>query len=192
MVRADATQYEGWFYEGAGIYRHVWLNKYQNTHIATDGIFAYSIVVNKKATVTVETTVANEDDTVVNYSINTYLLDKSGKIISTAFEQKFSSGSSGEKISKQNIAVSNPNLWPLENPYLYKLVVDVKKAGKIIDTKILRFGIRTIEIKTNGVFLNGNYVKIHGTNNHQDHAGMGSALPDYLQYYRISLFSEGW
>ena len=190
VVRADATQYEGWFYEGAGIYRHVWLNKYQNTHIATDGIFAYSTVMNKKATVTVETTVANEDDTVVNYFINTYLLDKSGKIISTAFEQKFSSGSSGEKISKQNIAVSNPNLWSLENPYLYKLVVEVKQAGKIIDTKTLRFGIRTIEIKTNGVFLNGNYVKIHGTNNHQDHAGMGSALPDYLQYYRISLLKN--
>ncbi|HET6723573.1 MAG TPA: beta galactosidase jelly roll domain-containing protein, partial [Chitinophagaceae bacterium] len=32
-VRVDATQYEGWFYEGAGIYRHVWLNKYSNTHI---------------------------------------------------------------------------------------------------------------------------------------------------------------
>src|SRR5690606_23451602 len=25
VVRVDATQYEGWFYEGAGIYRHVWL-----------------------------------------------------------------------------------------------------------------------------------------------------------------------
>ena len=57
----DATQYEGWFYEGAGIYRHVWLNKYQNIHIANDGVFAYSTIANNKATLTVETTVANED-----------------------------------------------------------------------------------------------------------------------------------
>ena len=41
VVRADATQYEGWFYEGAGIYRHVWLNQYNNLHIADDGVFAY-------------------------------------------------------------------------------------------------------------------------------------------------------
>ena len=34
VVRVDATQYEGWFYEGAGIYRHVWLNQYDNIHIA--------------------------------------------------------------------------------------------------------------------------------------------------------------
>ena len=28
VVRVDATQYEGWYYEGAGIYRHVWLDQY--------------------------------------------------------------------------------------------------------------------------------------------------------------------
>ena len=44
VVRVDATQYEGWFYEGAGIYRHVWLNEYNNTHIANDGIFVYTDV----------------------------------------------------------------------------------------------------------------------------------------------------
>jgi beta-galactosidase len=38
--------------------------------------------------------------------------------------------------------------------------------------------------------LNGQHVKIKGTNNHQDHAGVGSALPDYLQYYRIEQLKE--
>ena len=41
VVRVDATQYEGWFYEGAGIYRHVWLNQYNNIHISDDGVFVY-------------------------------------------------------------------------------------------------------------------------------------------------------
>ena len=44
VVRVDATQYEGWFYEGAGIYRHVWLNQYNNIHIAHDGVFVYTDV----------------------------------------------------------------------------------------------------------------------------------------------------
>ena len=38
-VRVDATMEEGWFYEGAGIYRHVWLNKTSPLHVATNGSF---------------------------------------------------------------------------------------------------------------------------------------------------------
>lgn len=62
--------------------------------------------------------------------------------------------------------------------------------GKIIDTDNIRFGIRTIHITAKGLFLNGKYIKIKGTNNHQDHAGVGAALPDYLQYYRIFLLKQ--
>ena len=190
VVRVDATQYEGWFYEGAGIYRHVWLNKYQNTHITTDGVFAYSSIVNNKATLTVETTVNNEDYAAANYSVNIYLTDRGGNLVGTAKEQPISLITSEERIIKQTIAISNPTLWSLENPYLYRVVVELKSGGKIIDTKKMRFGFRTVEIKTNGVFLNGNHIKILGTNNHQDHAGLGSALPDYLQYYRIGLLKN--
>src|SRR6185295_12961889 len=66
----------------------------------------------------------------------------------------------------------------------------VRSEGKIIDTKTTRFGIRTIVMNENGLFVNGKYVKVKGTNNHQDHAGVGSALPDYLQYYRIRLLKQ--
>jgi beta-galactosidase len=86
--------------------------------------------------------------------------------------------------------VANPHLWSLEDPYLYRVTVNVRSSGKIIHSIVQRFGIRTVEIKPNGVFLNGKYVQIKGTNNHQDHAGVGSALPDYLQYYRIGLLKE--
>lgn len=190
VVRADATQYEGWFYEGAGIYRHVWLNKYQNTHIISDGVFAHATVENNKAAVTVETTIANESESTSSYSINTYLTDRTGKIVGTAKEQTVASNSSEEKTTKQTIAVNNPTLWSLENPYLYRVVVEVKQNGNIIDTKKMKFGIRTIDIKPNGVFLNGKYVKIQGTNNHHDYAGVGSAQPDYLHYYRIDLLKN--
>ncbi len=57
-VRVDATQYEGWFYEGAGIYRHVWLNEYNNTHIATDGVFCfYRNVKGNNASVSIQSTI---------------------------------------------------------------------------------------------------------------------------------------
>ena len=61
VVRVDATQYEGWFYEGAGIYRHVWLNKFNNVHLAQDGVFVHASVQNKQATVSIEATVENKN-----------------------------------------------------------------------------------------------------------------------------------
>lgn len=189
-VRVDATQYEGWFYEGAGIYRHVWLHQFQNTHIANDGVFAYSKINNNNATLQIETEVLNDGNPSSLVTIKTYLTERNGKIIATAKEELIHVKILEQKTIKQTINISNPILWNLQNPYLYRVVVEIKENGKIIDSKKIRFGFRTIEIKTNGVFLNGKHIKILGTNNHQDHAGVGSALPDYLQYYRISLLKN--
>lgn len=187
VVRVDATQYEGWFYEGAGIYRHVWLNSYPNTHIATDGIFAYANINGNKAILNVETTVANEYADSTGLSVSTYLADRNGQRVAAAKEQAITLGNNEEKTIKQSIAVSSPRLWSIEQPYLYRVVVELKRNGKVIDQQLRRFGFRTIDIRPNGVFLNGKHVKIKGTNNHQDHAGVGSAMPDYLYYYRLSL-----
>jgi hypothetical protein len=56
-VRVDATQYEGWFYEGAGIYRHVWLEQYHPLHFAEGGVFVHSEVRQNAATVNLEMTI---------------------------------------------------------------------------------------------------------------------------------------
>ncbi len=189
VVRADATQFEGWFYEGAGIYRHTWLNKYQNVHIATDGIFAHADIQNNKATLTVETTLANED-AVSDATVTASLLDKDGKILAKSNEQPFNLNLLEEKTLKQIVTINNPHLWSLDDPYLHRVLVEVKSKGVLIDKQILRFGFRTVEIKTNGIFLNGKHTKIHGVNCHQDHAGVGSAIPDYLQYYRMNLLKN--
>ncbi|MCC6280737.1 MAG: glycosyl hydrolase 53 family protein, partial [Saprospiraceae bacterium] len=88
------------------------------------------------------------------------------------------------------ISLANPRLWNLDDPYLYRIQVNLKKAGKLVDRQTLKFGFRNIEIKPDGMFLNGKKMKILGVNCHQDHAGVGSALPDYLQYYRIKLLKN--
>jgi beta-galactosidase len=190
VVRVDATQYEGWFYEGAGIYRHVWLNQYHPVHITQDGIFAHSRVKGKEATVTVETEVQNQSFSTANVSVVSFLTDRAGRKMVTAPEQPIPVGVNGKITLQHNLKMMNPTLWSLDNPYLYRVVSVVKQGGKVVDSISQRFGIRTIEIKPNGVFLNGQYVKIKGTNNHQDHAGVGAALPDYLQYYRIRLLKQ--
>ena len=190
VVRADAAQFEGWFYEGAGIYRLVWLNTYNNLHIAKDGVFAYSKVINKTAVISVETTVENDNFSSGSTSVKAFLKDRNGVIVGSSKAQVLSLTAGGSGTLKHTITITDPMLWSLENPYLYRVVVQLSKGTAVQDVSTFRFGIRTVDIKVNGIFLNGKYVKIKGVNNHQDHAGVGSALPDYLQYYRIGLLKN--
>ena len=191
VIRVDATQYEGWFYEGAGIYRHVWLNITDKNFIPVDGVFIYSEVKGKNAEVTIETTIQNNNLKNSNSFVYSYITDRNGKILVKTKEQKVNLGIFKNQTIKQHLQLKNPELWSLENPYLYKVVSVLKSENQIIHQTKTRFGIKTIHFDAKeGFFLNGKQLKIQGTNNHQDHAGIGSALPDYLQYYRIKLLKE--
>jgi beta-galactosidase len=192
VVRVDASQYEGWFYEGAGIYRHVWLNEFDNLHLAEDGgVFVYAKVAGASATVNVETKLENKNPGSSDCSVYSYITDREGNQIAKTAEQRFALRSNENKTTRQQAKVRSPRLWTLEEPYLYRVVTIVKTGNNIIDKKITRFGIRTIRMDAKeGFFLNGKHLKIQGVNNHQDHAGVGSALPDYLQYYRVRLLKE--
>ena len=190
VVRVDASQYEGWFYEGAGIYRHVWLNQYNNVHIVQDGVFVYTNLQKNSVIVNVETTVKNQSLSSATCSIAAIVTDRDGKIAGKTSEQPVTLNANETKTIKQKISFTNPKLWSLENPYLYRIIPTVKLNGKIVDDERLRFGIRDVSISAKGLFVNGKYVKVHGVCCHQDHAGVGSALPDYLQYYRIRLLKD--
>ncbi|MGV3527767.1 MAG: beta-galactosidase GalA [Flavisolibacter sp.] len=190
VVRVDATQYEGWFYEGAGIYRHVWLNVTNNLHLVHDGLFAHASVKGNTATVHVEAEIENKNLNSSEANVLFFLTDRNGKKVAQSVAQAVSLKVNEKKKVVQKLTLNNPHLWSLEDPYLYRIIAMVKHRGKKIDSLQHRIGIRTIEVKPNGVFLNGKHVKLKGTNNHQDHAGLGSALPDYLQYYRIRLLKE--
>lgn len=191
VVRVDATQYEGWFYEGAGIYRHAWLNITDKIFIPNDGIFVHSEVKGKNATVTTETTVQNNNLKNANCSVLSYITDRNGKILAKTSEEKLTLGIRKDITVKQKLNLTNVQLWDVDNPYLYKVVSVVKAGNQIVHQTKTRFGIKTVKFDAKeGFFLNGKSIKIQGTNNHQDHAGVGSALPDYLQYYRIKLLKE--
>jgi beta-galactosidase len=192
VVRVDASQYEGWFYEGAGIYRHVWLTQKQNIHINENGVTVRSFVRDNKAHISVGISISNkhllESKNVLVYS---YITDRSGKKLKQSPDNKIIIDAQETRITMQNLELDNPHLWSLEDPYLYKIVTIVKSGNTIIDEQRVRIGIRTIEIDAaKGLSLNGKPVKVQGVNCHQDHAGVGSALPDRLQYYRIGLLKE--
>ncbi|HEY4063883.1 MAG TPA: beta-galactosidase GalA [Puia sp.] len=192
VVRADATQDEGWFYEGAGIYRHVWLNTMSDAHIEDKGgVFVHTLQKGKDAEVTIETHVENKDIHPVDLTISAVLTDRSGAVLTTskATPLRLAVDESGKVV--RTLAIRGATLWSLDNPYLYRAIAILRAGGRVIDSFRVRFGVRTIRIdKDKGLFVNDQPVKIQGVSCHQDHGGLGSALPDYLQYYRIGLLKE--
>jgi len=186
-VRADASLEEGWFYEGAGIYRHVWLVKTAPLHVARHGTFVTSALKDNTADVTVQITVANEGPNAATFDLEQTILDGAGQAVAASNTTLLSlaAGASGEFTNL--MAVSRPKLWSIETPHLHKLVTTIKSGGAEVDRYETTFGIRSIRFDAHeGFFLNGQPVKLKGVNNHQDHAGVGAALPDALQEFRIA------
>ncbi len=191
LVRVDATESDGWFYEGAGIYRHVWLVKTSPVHVKQWGTFVTSAINQGEATLSIRTEVCNDSQTAANARVVSTVLDPKGNAVARAVTATVAIPLRSEQEYEQKIAVSQPTLWSLEERNLYTLVTEIRAGGDVVDRYETRFGIRSIKVDAReGVLLNGKPVKIKGTCNHQDHAGLGAALPDAVQYYRVRKLQE--
>jgi beta-galactosidase len=193
-VRVDATKTEGWFYEGAGIYRHVWLDKTAPVAIAPDGIYVQSKfkgnIPQGSPEIAVEARLLNTGSNAANVKVNCEILSPDGKSL-----KQFSETATVERKSECGVKlaakVASPILWSPEAPRLYKLITTVSVAGKTVDRQETAFGIRTVGFNaTNGFLLNGKHYELHGTCNHQDHAGVGAAIPDALEEFRVRTLKE--
>lgn len=193
-LRVDATLSEGWFYEGAGIYRHVWLTKTSPVHIASWGNYIQSTFksgVKGPASLTITSEVVNTTQEPATCTVHASILNPSGETVATIRSKPTTIAAAENSIIEMQTTIAHPELWSIEKPHLYRLVATVSVNGKAVDQDSTTFGIRTIRFDENkGFFLNDAPVKIKGTCNHQDHAGVGAALPDRLQYYRIELLKQ--
>ena len=191
VVRVEATGREGWFYEGAGIYRHVWLVKTSALHVAHAGTFVTSALTRNGATLTVATQVDNDADLDASGSIGQAVLDASGRVVAAARPRPLNVPAWSRTETSETIDVPAPALWSPDTPAMYTLVTTIESAGAVVDRYETPFGIRTVAFDADkGFLLNGAPLVIKGTCNHQDHAGVGAALPDRLQWYRIERLKE--
>ena len=188
-VRADATLEEGWFYEGAGIYRDAWLMKSAAVGVAPFGTFVYADLKQPydKATIHVETEVNNHSLTTQQCEVSHRLLDADGREVAKS-ESSTIMLRAKQTLNSQllTLNLNSPHLWSPADPYLYKVETTVKVDGCVTDMYETTTGIRDIEFDADrGFLLNGQPLKLKGVNMHQDHAGVGAAIPDALQAWRI-------
>jgi len=185
-VRVDATMPEGWYYEGAGIYRHVWLTKTSPVHVAPNGTWVTTRVAATAASVTARASLLNEGKQAQTCAVTQTVLDAQGRVVGSQKQDAVALLPFQQREISLTLPVADAKLWDLESPYLYTLRTTVLVGNQEVDRYDTPFGIRTIRFDANeGFFLNGKPVKLKGTNNHQDHAGVGTALPDELHYFRI-------
>ncbi|WP_294391695.1 beta-galactosidase GalA [uncultured Sphingomonas sp.] len=186
VVRADTSTFEGWFYEGAGIYRHVWLTKTDPLHVAHWGTFVTSELTGADARVTARATIANDDRTERTFTVDQEILSPDGRRLALVSTEQRTVASHGSAEVAATVDLKNAALWSLEQPRLHQLVTTVREGGQVRDRYVTDFGVRSIRWDADtGFWLNGRNIKLQGTNNHQDHAGIGAALPDEMQVYRL-------
>ena len=188
-VRADATLEEGWFYEGAGIYRDAWLMKSAAVGVAPFGTFVYADLKQPydKVTIYVETEVNNHSLTTQQCEVSHRLLDADGREVAKS-ESSTIMLRAKQTLNSQllTLNLNAPHLWSPADPYLYKVETTVKVDGRVTDVYETTTGIRDVEFDADrGFLLNGQPLKLKGVNMHQDHAGVGAAIPDALQAWRI-------
>ena len=190
-IRVDAVAQEGWWYEGAGLYRHTWLVKRNPVHIATDGIYANPVRNAKgKWSIPVEVTLNSSDKAAADVEVESTLIDPSGKTV-VSKKTKAVVDPLKETIAKLSLALASPKLWSVDEPTLYSVRTVVKREGVVVDEVTTRCGFRTIRFDANkGFFLNDQPLKLLGTCNHQDHAGVGVAVPDSLWEFRLRRLKE--
>jgi beta-galactosidase len=191
VVRVDASRFEGWFYEGAGIYRHVWLTTANPVHVAEWGTFvATTALTGSNATLTIQTDVTNQSAAAtIAGSLTSKICDAGGNAVASV-TSAVNIPAGQDLVVTQTVALT-VNLWSPQTPYLYDLTTTVSNQNAVADIYHTPFGVRMVSIDpTNGVFINGQHVWIQGMCNHQDMAGVGSALPDRLQNFRIERLME--
>jgi beta-galactosidase len=192
VARVDASFGDGWFYEGAGIYRHVWLTKSDPLHLGK-----WESYVRPKATdsdavnLELATVVVNEGGNFEKAAVSWQILDAVGKTVAAAEAPAQVIDVDGKVSFTASAKLSNPALWSVESPNLYTAIVTVKSGDKVRDAERITFGVRFVRFEADhGFFLNGQHLKIQGTCNHQDHAGVGAALPDRMQAFRLGVLQQ--
>ena len=192
VVRVDASYGSGWFYEGAGVYRHVWLTKTDALHLVKwDSWVRTESTDSKGVILRLAAVVVNEGRDIETVAVSWQVLDAAGTTVTMARAPVQTILADGKASFDAPAGLSDPMLWSVEKPNLYTAIVTVTSGGKVRDAERITFGVRTVKFDADhGFFLNGQPLKIQGTCNHQDHAGVGMALPDRLQAFRVGVLQE--
>lgn len=172
-VRVDnAEQPNSRWYSGCGIYRNVWLTKTGQVRVAPDGTYVSSDPSASQVSVQVRVLSSSTKEVKV---VNT-IIDASGKAVASA-SALVSVSPDSESVSEMDIALADPHVWDIDDPYLYAMVTEIWLGEELADRYETVFGVRAFEFDAEkGFILNGRKVVINGVCLHHDFGCLGAAF----------------
>lgn len=189
------------FSEGSqplGIFRPVTLIISNPVKVEPFGVHAWNdTTVNKNnSTVHLSAEIKNYQNKAGSFTLEQQFLTRDGRLMKSV-RQKVSLKAGESKTLKQSFEnLNNVQLWDLENPYLYKIVTNVRSGRKIIDTDTLNYGIRWVSwpksatAKDKRFFLNGKPVFINGIAEYEHAIGYSHAFTPEEIKSRIALLQQ--
>ncbi len=190
-VYTNLQEHEGWWYEGGGIYRDVWLLKTDKIAIDTDGVYACPQKVSDTVwTVDLEATVVSIERATEDFEVVSEILDAVGNVVAVA-KGNGTVNSHAKSTIKYQTVCENPHLWDVDDPYLYIVRTTVLCGGAPVDMNEVRIGFRHYACDPEqGLILNGRRVKIKGVCAHEDCGLLGKAVPANVHRYKMGLLKE--
>jgi beta-galactosidase len=176
------------WYSGSGIYRHVWLKTIPPVHLAQWGTFISSTKVSgTTATIEVKTKLVNDSKSQASIRVLTHFLGAKGAEVGKT-ESNLTLQPGDQKEVAGSATLKDPQLWMLENPYLYRAITEVYQDGKLIQQEQNAFGIRNISFDVaSGFKLNGKSLKLKGGCIHNDNGPLGAAAYDRAEERKVEL-----
>ena len=190
-VYINTEEFEGWWYQGGGIYRDVWLTVTEPVAIDLYGVYApYKKTNENEWKIDFETTVLNTSFEGKSVTAESFLLDKCGKtVISSAANSVVPIRD--KTVLYYSATVKNPLLWDCDNPHLYTVKTVLKSGDEVIDENTTRIGFRTVEVSPEeGLLINGKKTVIKGVCAHQDYGLTGLAVTENIARHKVKLIKE--
>ncbi len=187
-VRVDnSDQPNSRWYSGCGIYRHVWLVKTENTHVAHWGTH----VVAEGNKVSVSVSIDNNTTSQQTVVVRNKIISPAGVQVASASKKLSLNPSAKSTSSLSQLKVSRPQIWSCETPYIYKVVTTIEQNGKVVDTYETPTGFRTFKFDAEkGFSLNGKSMKINGVCQHHDLGCLGAAVNEDALYRQLRILKE--
>ena len=182
LVKVDNSEQPNCrWYSGSGIYRHVWLITSPALHIAENGVYISTPMVNDdEATVQVEVTVENASD-----------VERSATVMVGAESMPITVPAKGSETDTLTFNIRNPRLWSPDTPILYEVRAMLKEQGKMVDSQLTRFGVRHIYCDSRyGFQLNYMPLLINGACVHHDDGILGAMAFDAAEIRKVRLMKD--
>ena len=176
------------WYSGSGITRHVHLTVANPLHIARWGTTVTTpdlatTITSHYATVHVATQLANDSGQADTVDIHYVVRDAAGHPVADGSTSGVAVPTGGTT-SAADLRLGDPHLWSTTAPYLYTVQTTVSSSGATLDSATTTFGVRWLVFSpTQGVMLNGQPLKLHGVDLHNDEGALGS-VDNYDAMYR--------